>query len=355
MTKPTRALQVDSRRWQSAPLAASVTLVLAACSSSSAGGSSLDSGFGFGGDDASTSKHDGGSSGTHDSGGAGSKDAQATKPSTKCGAIVGPDWCQTNAPTLGSSSNVMCDDFDDGELNSVFNWPGVYAHDSVNTHYVSPNCALTTMSPVDSGLSPSIRGTYTEHPYTAAPASAAGTLQFDLFVAGGSGCEGATVTRFLAYGPDATTEEDALKLWVTVSSISGSGESATSYALTLSANVGASGDGGLAGSPTVSSTITVTPRASDDGWAQVNLDVASYAVASAGSVSGKASWTYVASKTTEAATSSVSATGTLMQYQGETQVVFDVGVAPDPATSMALTTCTLYLDNIVSNIVTPTH
>ena len=99
----------------------------------------------------------------------------------------------------------------------------------------------------------------------------------------------------------------------------------------------------------------MTPRASDDGWAQVNLDVASYAVASAGSVSGKASWTYVASKTTEAATSSVSATGTLMQYQGETQVVFDVGVAPDPATSMALTTCTLYLDNIVSNIVTPTH
>lgn len=270
-----------------------------------------------------------------------------------CGVAVGPSWCTTNAPTLTESSNVQCDDFDDGTLSNMYNWAGVAVRYLVNTRYVSPNCAMTTSDPASPGAPSLVSGAYTEHPYTDAPASATGTLAFHLFVPGGASCNGAVVGRFLGQGSSASGESDSVKLWLTVSNVAGSGASATSYDVALSAEVGAGADGGAGGTATTSTPMTVTPLGSDNGWVTLGIDITGYSIAAAGTVSATASWSYVTSKTPQKTTATTSATGALVSPGGTPELAFDVGLAPDPATGMALTTCQLYIDNVVSNVIIP--
>jgi hypothetical protein len=173
-----------------------------------------------------------------------------------CGAKWGEDWCSINAPVLGASSNVTCDDFDTGALNPDLGWVGIFRRNFVDTHWVSPYCALHAY--VADGGAPN---TYTEHPKLGAPASGTATFAFDLFIPGGSTCANTAIARVLAW-PGGDDDSHAAVLWVSVSNVAGSGSSATSYELSLTAGVGA--DAGQS-TPVI---INVSPRSQDNGWAR---------------------------------------------------------------------------------------
>jgi hypothetical protein len=325
-----------------------LSLAALACSSSSSSGQ-VDSGFGFGGGDSSTK--DAHTEKQKDTGTTSPmKDAGSTAPSgdAACGSSGGSDWCTKNAPMLTSSSSLFCDDFDEGVLSSDFNWPGVRASDLVNAHYVSPYCALRAA--LEAG-SPQ-KGAYSEHPYTLAPATAGATLAFDLFVPGGSSCEGVVVSRFYATVAQSGTNADAINVWLTLSGIQGSGTSATSYTVSMRALVGDSGDGGVPGTVTAPATLTVTPRTSDRGWARLAIDLSSYAIATPATVAGKFTWGYAGEAAAKATSSSISASGQLGTPLGnDTQLEFDVGVVPDPSGPGVVTGCQLYVDDFVSNVI----
>jgi hypothetical protein len=328
---PSRALAVT--------LGCGLTLAVAGCGSSHSS-SSEDSGSPFGPRDAG---HDVAKQPAKDAGVV-HKDATTKGIDAGCGTRVGPDWCDTNAPALTTGSPVMCNDFDTGEISSLFGWMGVSKWSLVDTHYVSAYCALDVLVG-DGGAPHPTQGSYTENPYTGAPGSGAATFAFDLLVPGGAACNGAVVGRFTA-NADGAVAGDALKGWLTISNIAGSGATATSYTLGLSLAVG------TAGTPSAAVTVDVKPRSTDEGWARLGFDLSSYSfVTTSGAITGKATWGYRGETTTQGtSTAAATASGTLTTTTQTGVLLFDVGVLPDPTSKNAISGCELFVDDVVSNL-----
>jgi hypothetical protein len=331
-----------ARGWAfAAPVVGSIFALGAfGCSSSSTAAPTKEFGSDSGaGDDAQVSHH-------KDSGGP-VKDAGTTAMfDGACGSNGGSGWCNTNAPAPTSDSLVACDDFDKNDLDPIYGFAGVSTLSLVNSHYVSAFCALQVIVS-DGGVNHAmLSGSYTEHPYTAAPGTGGASLSFDLRVSSDSSCNNAIVGRFIGIGPVATSD-DATKAWLTISNIEGSGSVATSYTLSLTVAVGT---GATASAPV---TVQVTPRASDDGWAHLGFDVSSYDfTTAAGAITAKPNWGYRGSTTQQGASATAaSATGTITAPGGHGAVVLDVGLPPGPAPAYALTSgCELFVDDFVTDL-----
>ncbi len=321
-------------------------LAVAACGSSGSGGPA-DGSFGFGNEGGKAEAGAHGDSGSD----AGKDSSHPPPPDASCGATPPSDWCATNAPMAIKTSNVLCDDFDFGAPSSTFNFQGVTRSNFVNTGgYVSPYCAL--QATIGSGGGTTSTGAYTEHVYPLALSSATAKLAFDVLVPGGSACEGAVLGRFLGTS-QAGSETDAAKAWLTLSGITGTGGApATGYTISLTAQVGVAGaTGGPASSPV---TITVAPRASDKGWVRLELDISAYTVAAnPASVTGKVGWYYPGGTAAQSTSTAGTASGTLTWITdagANAAAAFDFGLIPDPTSAMAPSACTLYLDDVVSDI-----
>ena len=355
---PPTFLVTSRLAWKPAASAALVLLV-AACSSSSKS-ADADAGFGFGDNDSGT--RDAGHE-KKDTGAATKKDTGTTGPmpgDAGCGAALGSTWCQTNAPMLTESSNVICDDFDIGTLSNAYGYIGVGRSSYVGTHYVSPYCGLHTFigdgggypSPGDAGFAPV--GSFTEHAYTLVPGAASATLAFDLFVpsgvaAGSAACEGAVVARFDVSGSATNSRADAATLWLSISDVNGSIDGGAGYTLTLNAQVETGASGG-----TVSSVTTkVTPRASDHGWARLEINASAYSITkNPSSLAATASWFYPTDKTAQGTSTMAAATGSVTSPTASAAAFFDVGVIGDPASGVAPGGCEVFVDNFVSNVIT---
>jgi hypothetical protein len=308
-----------------------------ACSSKSS--SSPDSGPSFsfdGGGDTGVGSKD---SGSKDAKSVGAKETGGPT-NRSCGAPSGtPDWCSANTPSL---SPVLCDDFDQDDLSNLYTWVGVTLSDLVDTHYSSPFCALNAVAmPGDGGTG---NGAYTEQPFTLVNGSGGATLAFDLFVPGGAACNGAVVGRVIGSAITSSMGElDAIKGWITLSDITGTGASATSYTAGLTVGVSATG------TPSAPVTLTVSPRTSDEGWVRIDLDLSSFTVQSnPAALSGTLAWYYRDDKTVVATSKAVSGSGTLVATAQNGVFVFDVGIIPDPTTKQLPAGCQLYVDNVVT-------
>jgi hypothetical protein len=330
-----------------APLQVALAVSLVACSSSK---STADSGSPFGPDDT-------GSSAKKD---AKPRDTGTTKMTGvdaggqydgACGSNGESSWCVENSPT--STSMPMCDDFDSAELNNLYGWVGVTPASLVNTHYVSPFCALSVRVFGDGGGIPfqqhgPFQGSFTEHSYTAAPGTGPSTSEFDLYLPNQPACEGAVIGRFSASGV-AASAGDAAMAWLSVTGLQGSGATPSSYTLNLTVGVGQTGDGGL---PTPSSpvTVVVTPQGSDGGWARVGIDVSSYTIGTAGAITAQPIWGYRGSTTVKGMSStSATATGTLKELSMNGLVRVDVGLPPGP-TGVSVAGCQLWVDDFLSQL-----
>ena len=327
-----------------------------ACSSAkSGGGGPGDGGFGFGGDsstrDAAELRKDAASVSRDGSSG---KDATPKGPAgdAACGSSGGSDWCQTNAPTVSNTSHVLCDDFDNGMPDNLFNYTGLTRKSFVNTHYLSPYCALDARMGDGGGAASS--GSFTTHPYTLVSVTGGATLAFDLFVPSGAACEGAVIGRVYVTPFNAETTH-AATAWLTISGLGAGNAGASVYTLTLGAQIGP--DGGAAGSPSSTPVLMqVAPRAADNGWTRVELDISSYAIgASPATLTGAASWLYPGDKKAQGTSAKGSATGVIAPAvgpgAGKAEAFFDVGVIPDPSTGMARSSCELFVDDVVSNVI----
>jgi len=331
-----------------------LAIAAVACSSSKAG--PADSGTFGGGDGATTSHLDGGHP-RDTGGGTTTKDSSTSKPTDSgsggpgdagCGTNGGSGWCQANAPTQTGGSMVQCDDFDLGSLSSAFSWTGVTRADLVATHYVSPYCALQA-AVGDAGSAGAPNAAFTSHTTQGAPATGKATLAFDLFVPGGSSCEGAVVAYLVALPGNGAS--GAVDTWLKLSNITGTGDSATSYKVSASAFAGASPGSPGGATPSTPASVTVTPRASDKGWARLELDDAPYTIAvgpADSSVSATVAWFDIGS-TKAVATSTATSTKGVITTSGQTLLEFDVGVLPDAVTGVAVGGCQVFIDNFVSN------
>jgi hypothetical protein len=330
------------------PGLAAALVSIAACSSSK--GSGTDAGPTF--DQHDASHHDAGQ-GTKPTGDSGTTHVMPSKdsggPTTplgdgSCGSYGGVDWCQQNAPDTTGASNVLCDDFDRGVLSSEFDWVNVTRQNLVNAQYVSPFCSLLAQFG-DAGPS------FTQHGYPSAPSSGGATIAFDLLVPGGGACNGAVIAYFVALPGE--TPDGSIDAWLSVSDVSGSGSLASSYTVSLSGFVGATpADGGAGATISTPVTVSVTPRATDKGWARVELDITSYALAVSptdSTAQGTVSWSYIGVATPEKTSSAMSLSGAIGST-GTTNLDLDVGLFPNLVGGSAGGSCQVFVDNYVSNL-----
>jgi len=310
-------------------------LSLTACSSSSGapdGGSfsGMDSSTGM--DVSTTTKSD--SSVSKDAGPKMSLDAA-------CGTPLGSDWCQVHAPVQGGTSMVLCDDFDKGVLSSAFPSEGITSANLVNTRYVSAYCSLSAQISPDAGMMGLEQGAFYEHSYNGVPAIGAATLAFDLYLPGVT-CEGAVVAFFVAL--PGTMPTGALEGWLKLSGISSSG-----YTVTLHMSAGSiDSDAGTA-TPV---SVMVAPSAADKGWARIELDMSTYTLAAAPTPTqgtGTVSWSHIGASTTAAVSAPTTVMGQISAVNS-TNIELDVGLLPDPSTTLAVAGCQVFVDDFVTNL-----
>ena len=270
-----------------------------------------------------------------------------------CGSNGGSGWCVANASTATASSNLLCDDFDFGVLTSGtgFGGQGITSADLVNTHYVSPYCSMTAYVN-DGGTAAAPAAAFTSHTYEQALGPASATIAFDLWIPGGTACEGASVAYFVAVPDD--NADGAVEAWLNISDIVGSGAMATSYSVSLRGFAGAAPGGtGMGATPTNPVTVKVTPASSDDGWARVELDVTKYALNVSPTPSTGAavvSWFTVSNPKAVATSAAISMSG-MISSAGLGLVEADVGLLPDGVTGTTVSGCRIFVDNFVSNLI----